>query len=299
MNKSAPYLCRGDKIAIVAPAKSIDKEHVFFAKSFFESKGFEVELGKHCLGKNNYFSGSIAERTSDFQSALDDPTIKAVICARGGYGCVQIVDKIQWAVMLRAPKWVVGFSDVTVFHSRLEHLGIQSIHGTMPLNFAENSPESLNSMIDALTGRPYKIWCDPTSHNVRGKARGKLVGGNLSVLCSLLGTNDQIDYANSVLFVEDLSEYTYKIDRMFYSLQKAGVLDQISAVIVGGITDTLDTTPPFGASLEELIASHVAYRNIPIAFGFPSGHFKDNRALLLGSNVSLAVGGDGTQLSLS
>lgn len=296
MNLNVPKLSKGDKIAIVAPAKSINKKQVFFAKEFFESNGFEVVLGEHCLGSHNYFSGTTEERVSDFQSALDDPQIKAIVCARGGYGCVQIVDKIQWAVMLRAPKWVVGFSDITVFHSRLEHLGVQSIHGTMPLNFAENSQDSLSSLISVLTGNPHKITCDPAPNNTFGRARGKLVGGNLSVLCSLLGTNDQIDFVNSVLFIEDISEYIYKIDRMFYSLQKAGVLDQINGLIVGGMTETLDTETPFGFSLEELIISHIKYRNIPVAFGFPSGHFNDNRALILGATVSLGVGKNGAEL---
>ena len=296
MNKSVPVLHKGDLIAIVSPAKSIDKKLVFLAKEFFESKGFEVVLGKHCLGQSNYFSGTIEERAADFQSALEDPKIKAIVCARGGYGCIQIVDKIQWAVMLRTPKWVVGFSDITVFHSRLEHLGVQSIHGTMPLNFEENSHDSLTSMIAALTGSPYKVSCAPSSHNVCGRARGKLVGGNLSVICSLLGTNDQIDYTNSVLFLEEVSEYIYKIDRMLYSLQKAGVLDQISAIIVGGMTESLDTTAPFGLSIEELIITHVQHRNIPVAFGFPSGHLSDNRALILGATVSLSVGDSGREL---
>jgi muramoyltetrapeptide carboxypeptidase len=198
--------------------------------------------------------------------------------------------------MLRAPKWIVGFSDITVFHSRLDHLGVQSIHGTMPLNFAENSQDSLDSLISVLTGSPYEITCDPTSHNAFDRARGKLVGGNLSVLCSLLGTNDQIDYTNSVLFIEDLSEYIYKIDRMFYGLQKSGVLDQINGIIVGGMTENLDTEAPFGLSIEELIISHLKYRKIPVAFGFPSGHFNDNRALILGATVSLNVGEAGTKL---
>jgi len=296
MNLTISKLSKGDKIAIVAPAKMIEKERVLYAKAFLEGKGFEVVIGDHCYGTHHYFSGTEQERLHDFQAALDDPEIKAILCARGGYGCIQIVDKIQWASMLRSPKWLIGFSDVTVFHSRLNILGIKSIHGTTPLNFEENTEASLQTLFSALEDDRYSISCDHTPVNKLGSVEGKLVGGNFSILYSLLGTNDQIDYTDTVLFIEDLAEYLYVMDRMFYTFEKAGVFDKIKGLIIGGMTDIKDTTIPFGSTLEEIILSHFKYRKIPVAFGFPSGHMIDNRALRLGETVRLSVTEKQTQL---
>ncbi len=296
MNLSIPFLQQGDKLAIVAPAKAIEESHVLFAKAFFEDKGYEVVVGRHCLGRHHYFSGNEAERTYDFQQALNDPSVKAIICARGGYGCVQIVDKIQWAAMLRSPKWIVGFSDVTVFHQRAQRYGLQSIHATMPLNFSENTEDALQTLCDALTQPSYRITAENSPYNHYGKAEGKLVGGNLSVLYSLLGTDDQIDFTETILFIEDLAEHLYAIDRMFYALSKVGALDKIKGLVVGGMTNMKDTAVPFGLSLEELILSHFEYRNIPIAFGFPAGHINDNRALRLGESVNLKVEKTGVEM---
>lgn len=296
MNLTIPALQPGDLIEIIAPAKSIEEAHVNFAKTFLEQKGFNVRVSTNCLGQENYFSGSEGERFTDLQNAIDDPNVKAILCARGGYGCVQIVDKIQWANMLRFPKWIIGFSDVTVFHQRLGVLGMKSIHGSMPLNFESNTTEALDTLIDAITGRSYEIQAKSCDHNVLGSISGNLVGGNLSILYSLIGTNDQIDYTNTILFVEDLAEQIYHLDRMLHAFSKAGILDKIKGLVVGGMTDLKDTAIPFGMSYEEVILSHFEYRKIPICFNFPAGHISDNRALIMGGQAQLNVTHKGASL---
>ncbi|OFZ63790.1 MAG: hypothetical protein A3D92_05955 [Bacteroidetes bacterium RIFCSPHIGHO2_02_FULL_44_7] len=297
MNQHPPFLNEGDLIVIVAPAKAIEVEHVQFATAFLKDQGFEVMISAHCLGKAHYFSGSVEERRSDFQSALNDPTVKAILCARGGYGCVQLVDDLDWSVLEKTPKWIIGFSDVTVFHQRLHLLGHPSIHGTMPLNFSTNTERALSSLIQALTQPGYHLKADPHLMNVHGRAHGLLIGGNLSILYSLLGTNDQVNYSERILFVEDLAEHLYALDRMLYAFKKAGVLQQLAGFIVGGMTDMKDTAVPFGRSLEEIILEHVGSLGVPVVFNFPCGHVDDNLALRFGESVRLNVDASGTDLT--
>jgi muramoyltetrapeptide carboxypeptidase len=296
MNMPIPPLQKGDLIYITAPAKSIETEPVFFARDYFEKAGFRVRISPHCFGTHHYFSGSDSERTADFQQAIDDPDVKAILCARGGYGCVRILDRLQWAAMLRQPKWIIGFSDVTVFHQRIQRFDLPSIHASMPLNFKENTPKALNSLVLALTNESYSIQAPIHLFNKRGKTTGKLVGGNLSILFSLLGTDDQIDYTNTILFIEDLAEQLYHIDRIFYALSKAGILSKIKGLIVGGMTGLKDTAVPFGKGYEEIILDHFTFQNIPIAFDFPAGHINDNRALVLGSEIEFEVTENGSLL---
>lgn len=289
MNQVPASLKKGDLIAIVAPAKAIEREHVLFAQSFFEKEGFRVEIGENCLGEHHYFSGDEGQRMLDFQAALDNPEVKAIVCARGGYGCVQILDRIQWAAQLREPKWIIGFSDVTYFHQRMQRHGIASIHGTMPLNFQANSKEALSTLVDALTGKHSELTWKGDPNNRHGEATGTLVGGNLSILYALLGTDDQIDFEDAILYIEDVGEPVYAIDRMFYAFAKAGVFDKIKGLVVGGMTNISDTAIPFGKTYEEVILSHFNYRRNPIAFGLPAGHVDDNRALILGKKVELFI----------
>lgn len=284
-----PSLKHGDTIAIVAPAKAIEKTYVDFAQSILEKAGYKVVIGKNTLHSFHYFSGTDSERLADFQEMLDDTEVKAILCARGGYGAIRIVDSIQWASQLRAPKWIIGFSDITVFHQKLNRFDVQSIHGTMPLNFKTNSEESFSTLFKALTGEPYEIKCANHSCNKVGDATGKLVGGNLSILYSLLGTNDQPNYQDTILFIEDVGEQLYNIDRMLYTFKKTGVFEQIKGLIVGGMTDLKDTETPTGFSIEEIILHQFEFRKIPIAFNFPAGHVTDNRALILGKTVDLKV----------
>lgn len=285
-----------DLITVLAPAKAIEEVYVDFAVKTLEGAGFRVKVAEHCLGRNHYFSGTEEERLADLQAALDDPESKAILCARGGYGCVQIVDGIDWTKFRQNPKWVIGFSDITVLHQRTQSMGICSIHGTMPLNFQENSSEAIESLIGAITGNPMEITSSSVS-NLSGSAEGTLIGGNLSILYSLIGTNDQPDYSGAILFIEEVGEPLYAIDRMFHSLRKARILDQLSGLIVGGMTSMSDSNPRYGATYQEIIISHMHSRNVPVCFDFPAGHIDDNRALVLGSNVSLFVDGASSTLS--
>lgn len=288
-----PHLKKGDLIYITAPAKAIEKEFIQNAKLFFEKNGYKVLISKHCVGTFNYFSGTDEERIVDFQFGLDHPDVKAIICARGGYGSIRILDCLQWASFVREPKWIVGFSDITIFHQRCQRFEIESIHGTMPLNFGENTEEALNTLLFALEGKSYSIESENSTYNQKGKGEGELVGGNLSILYSLIGTDDQINYEGKILFIEDLSEQLYHLDRIFYSFAKAGILDKIIGLIIGGMTDMKDTAIPFGKNYPEIILDHFKYRKIPICFDFPAGHINDNRALIFGRNIMLEVNENG------
>ena len=284
-----PPLKEGDLIYITAPAKATDAESVFFAKTFLEEKGFRVLLSSHCLGEHRYFSGTDEERISDMQYGIDHPEVKAILCARGGYGCVRIVDEINWANMLREPRWVIGFSDITVFHHRLMRLGIQSIHGSMPLNFEKNTSDALITMLNILRGERPVITCPASDSNKLGEADGILIGGNLSIVYSMLGTDDAYIFDHSILFLEDLSEQLYHLDRMFFALKKTGALSKIKGLIIGGMTDLEDTDNPTGLTIEEIVSQHFRYSQIPICYHFPIGHFSDNRSVIVGANVKLKV----------
>jgi muramoyltetrapeptide carboxypeptidase len=296
MKNGIPYLKKGDLIYITSPAKSIEKEHVIFSKKYLESRGFRVKISPHCTEQNNYFSGTDLERRSDFQTGIDDTEVKAILCARGGYGSVRIIDDLQWAAFLRNPKWIIGFSDITYFHNKINGFELPSIHATMSLNFSTNTKEALNTLIYALTGKldGYKI--KSSGYNKLGKAEGIIIGGNLSILYALLGTNNDLDYRNKILFIEDLAENLYAIDRMLYSFQKAGVFDKIKGLIVGGMTDLKDTAKPFGKTYQEIILEKFIYNRIPICFDFPAGHIDNNKAITFGKPVNLVVEKDYTTL---
>jgi muramoyltetrapeptide carboxypeptidase len=288
MIQPAP-LKKGDLIYITAPAKAIETEFVYFAQNYLEKQGFQVEISPNCFGNYNYFSGTDQERFADLQQGIDHPEAKAILCARGGYGCVRIVDQLQWANMLREPKWLIGFSDITVFHHRLFKLGIQSIHGTMPLNFQTNSTTALQTLVDSITGKKPNLSWYTNPHSQIGEATGKLIGGNLSIIYSLIATNDAYYFEGNILFLEDLSEQLYHLDRMFFALKKSGILDRITGLIIGGMTDLKDTAVPFGMTIEEIILQHFTYSRIPIAFGAPIGHIDDNQAVIVGAEVELEV----------
>lgn len=297
MIKEIPFLNEGDTIGICAPAKAIDQELIDQATAFLEENGFKVKVSKHCAGRHNYFSGTIEERLSDFQSLLDDTDVKAIWCARGGYGTVQILDLINWASFIREPKWILGFSDITFIHGKLNRIGYPSIHSTMPLNITSNSEEAKQTLIKSLLGEAFTITCDPSAYNRTGSAEASVIGGNLSILQALVGTDDQPDFEGKILFVEDLSEHMYAIDRIMHTLRKAGIFNGIKGLIVGGMTEMKDTDPGFGMGMEQLILEHFPYRKIPIAFDFPAGHIDDNRAVIFGRPALFEVTDTITSLS--
>lgn len=289
-------LVSGDLIYICAPAKAIEEHSIQFARTFLESKGYRVEVSPHCLGTHGYFSGTVYERVADLQAGLDRQDVKAILCARGGYGSIQLMEHLQWAGFLREPKWIAGFSDITVFHQYLALSEVPSIHSTMPLNFEDNSPESLETLLAAWSGESYTITANGHFQNKTGEVEAEIIGGNLSILYSLLGSKQRPSYKGKILYIEDVGEQAYAIDRMLFAFKDAGVWDEVSGLIVGSFTSIGETLVPTGLDYRETILSHFQFRNIPIAFDFPAGHQPDNRAIKLGTKACLNV--DKTKVEL-
>lgn len=287
---------KGDRITIVSPAKAIDEESISYAKNYLESLGFEVIIAPNATQSYHYFSGNDDQRAQDFQQALNDTKTKAILCSRGGYGCIQILDKIDWSNQWKNPKWIIGFSDVTVIHQYMAKNCVPSLHATMPLDFKTGTHSSLDTLINSLKNNQFSYQIESSKNNIQGIGNGKLIGGNLSIIYSLLGTDLQPDYQGKILFLEDVGEAIYAIDRMFHSLKRAKVLDQINGIIIGGMTKMKDSEPPFGKTIERVILEQVSDRNYPVCFHFPAGHQKENLALILGMEVELTVTSDKTIL---
>jgi muramoyltetrapeptide carboxypeptidase len=292
-----PVLQKGDTIALISPAKAIESHFIDFAERFFTQQGFRVLIGQNALQQQGYFAGTDEERAADLQWAIDHPEVKAIICNRGGYGAVRLFDLTNWANLLREPKWLVGFSDITNFHCYGLKLGIESIHATMPLNYQENTVLALETLIDSLTGKSITHPWEPDAANKLGFAEGTVIGGNLSILYAHLGTPFCPNYEQAILFIEDIGEQLYHLDRIFWAFKQKGVFDQLAGLIVGGMTAMKDTEAPTGFSVESLIAEHLKYRNIPIAFHAPVGHIADNRSIVCGRTGKLNVALDRVSLS--
>jgi muramoyltetrapeptide carboxypeptidase len=287
-----PYLKKGDKIAIVSPARKISPPEVEPAIRLFNSWGLEVVEGEHLYAEYNQFAGSDEQRKDDMQRMLDDDSISAIICSRGGYGTVRIVDSLDFSRFVKSPKWIIGYSDFTVLHSHIHrHYKIESLHAIMPINFRDKcvSNRSLNSLKKALFGKEL-VYRYPSGPGFRkGSCKGQLVGGNLSILYSLTNTNSDIDTNGKVLFLEDVDEYLYHIDRMMMNLRRSGKLDGLAGLVVGGMTKMHDNEMPFDKTANEIIAEAVEDYPYPVCFNFPAGHLDDNRALILGREVTLDV----------
>lgn len=283
-------LSKGDLIQIIAPARSIAPQYIEHATSIITSMGFEVSLGKNLFGSSDQFSGSDAQRLEDLNTAIQNPRCKAILCARGGYGSVRIIDKIDLATFKKNPKWIVGYSDMTAIINHIyTQIGIAAIHGSMPINFSTNTEESLDSWFRILTGNEVEYEFPAHHLNRAGIAEGRMIGGNLSMLYSLLGSRTQLDTAGAILFLEDLDEYLYHIDRMMMALDRAGMLSNLAGLIVGGMTDMNDNKVPFGKTAEEIIKDRVSQYSFPVCFGFPAGHIDDNRAWVHGKKIRLTV----------
>ena len=286
----------GDKIGIVSTARKITLEELKAAILILESWGLEIVLGQNLFKENNQFSGTVEQRTTDLQSMIDNDAIKAILCTRGGYGTVQIIDNINFYSLQKKPKWIIGYSDVTVLHSHLNNLGIASLHATMPINFSNNSNESLQSLKNSLLGKSNRIECKSHTFNRLGQVDTEIVGGNLSILYSLLGSNSNIDTEGKILFIEDVDEYLYHIDRMMISLKRNGKLAKLKGLIVGGMNDMNDNEIPFGKSAEEIILEYTKEYDYPICFDFPAGHINDNRCIRLGVKSVLKITENGVSL---
>ncbi len=289
------YLHKGDRVAIVAPARKVTPAEIEPAIRKLGGWGLYVIPGQHLFDSYNQFAGDDRVRTADLQQMLDNDDIRAIFCARGGYGLVRIIDGLDFTRFVNKPKWIVGYSDITALHSHIHaHFGIETLHATMPIHFGDPdmSTNTFISLRKALFGEPlaYTLPTSPLSR--KGSARGMLVGGNLSLIYGLSGTRSDLVTDGKILFLEDLDEYLYHIDRMMFNLKRSGKLSHLAGLIVGGMTDMKDNQVPFGKTAEEIIAEAVQDYDYPVCFDFPAGHVADNRAVILGRNTWLDVGNE-------
>ncbi len=284
-----PFLKAGDTVALVCTARKFFPEDAKPAIDLLESWGLHVKLGA-TIGLDNFqLGGTDTERAADFQAQLDDANVKAIWCARGGYGTVRIIDSLDFTNFKQHPKWIMGFSDVTVLHSQLNVERVASFHSIMPFTVPTAPEEVKETLRKALFGETISYTIPSKSFDVKGTASGELVGGNISILYSLLGSKSSIDTKDKILFIEDLDEYLYHIDRMMYNLKRNGYFEHVKGIIVGSMTDMHDNEIPFGQNEVQIITEIAKDFSIPIAFQFPAGHQKDNRTLILGQQVAFEV----------
>lgn len=272
----------GSKIAIAAPARMVTQEEMAFGIQWLKDMGFVPVYDDRLFNQYYIFSGDDDTRAAVFQEYLDNEDIDAIWIARGGYGSIRIIDKFDFTHFLRHPKWIIGFSDGTVLHGKLSRLGVPSLHAAMPFYFANKTPEAKKSLYDALTGKPLQYEIPSNPLNRLGMMEGEIVGGNLSVLYGMIGSDTFPELDGKILFIEEVDEYIYHIDRMMHGLKRAGKLAHLKGLIVGGLTQIHDNSHPFGMTAEEVIAEAVAEYDYPVCFGFPAGHFDDNRTLFFG-----------------
>lgn len=287
-----PYLKKGDRVALAAPARKVSPEEMAPAIAELKSWGLEVVVPEGLYDAEGQLAGSDKHRAELLQRLLDDESIRAIFCCRGGYGTVRIIDRLDFTCFAERPKWIVGYSDITVLHSHIHAtMGLPTLHATMPINFQPSPTPATSTMHDFLfgvkrDGLGYE-W-EPSPLNRDGEAHAPVVGGNLSILYSLLGSRSQVDTRGKILLIEDLDEYLYHIDRMMQALRRAGMLDELAGLVVGGLSDMHDNSVPFGRTAEQIVIEAVADKNYPVAFGAPFGHLGDNNlALPLGIPATL------------
>jgi muramoyltetrapeptide carboxypeptidase len=283
-------LQKGDTIAFASPARSTTPEMIQFSVRFFEENGFKVRVDPEVFAVDNQYGGSDAVRAAHLNTLISDPDVKAIICSRGGYGGMRILDRINFIPLIDHPKWLTGYSDFTVFHAQLlRQYHMESLHAPMLFEFEKTTSTALDSLLGCLTGAAPEYHFPSHACNRSGKVTGQLVGGNLSILYSLVGSASFPETNGSILFLEDVDEYLYHIDRMMLSLKRAGLLRNLTGLVVGGLTAMRDNSVPFGLSAEEIILEHVSEYNFPVCFGFPAGHLSDNRALIMGRQTQLNI----------
>ncbi|QSE98587.1 S66 peptidase family protein [Fulvivirga lutea] len=284
-----PQLLAGDKVVIVSPSRQIESSQLDQALKTFQNWGLEPKVAEHALSKHGYFAGNDGERLSDLQLVLDDPEVKAVFCARGGYGMTRIIDEVDLSTFIKNPKWVIGFSDITALHLLINKNNIESIHGLMPVQFEydgiEKSSYSLKKIL--FEGELNYNW-KGHSRNLKGVAKGQIIGGNLSLLVDSIGTKNEINTDGKILFIEEIDEYYYKIDRMLTQLKRAGKFDTIAGLIVGQFSDLKDTQIKFGSGLQDIVLDKVK-SSVPVCFNAPIGHEMPNLAIPCGREVNLSV----------
>lgn len=298
--KIPPYLKKGDTIAITCPAGYMAKEKAQTCITTLQQWGYEVLVGKTLGSKSKtYFSGTDEERLQEFQAMLDEPTVKAILCGRGGYGVGKIIEQLDFKKFSTNPKWIIGFSDITVLHSHInKNYKIATLHAPMAAAFNDggNKNKYIQSLKDALEGTKANYTCKTSKYNKTGTASGELIGGNLALLAHLVGTSSDIKTKNKILFLEDIGEQLYNIDRMLTQLKRSKKLDALAGLIIGGFTDLKDTDRPFGKSIYEIIQSHLQEYKYPVCFNFPVSHEKENLALKTGADYKLTVTAKETRL---
>jgi len=300
MIKIPPYLQAGDTVAITCPGGYMGAEKAESCIATLQSWGYEVMAGK-TLGSNssNYFSANDETRTDELQAMLDDKTIKAVLFGRGGYGMGRIIDKLDFKKIKKNPKWLIGFSDITVMHTHLlSNLNLASMHAPMAAAFndGEHTNEYILSLRNALKGKRAFYTCPSHPFNVPGKSKGILVGGNLALLANVIGTNSDFETKNRILFLEDIGEYIYNVDRMLYQLKRSGKFKKIAGLVLGGFTDIKDTERPFGKSMDDVLKELISNLECPVCFHFPVSHSRENLALKIGVSYELNITGDSVVL---
>lgn len=293
------FLKSGDSVGIVATAKKVDRENTLKGIDILKSWNLNIVLGKYVFSSFNQFAGTDEQRAEDFQSMINNPEIKAIFMVRGGYGSTRIVDHINFSPLKDHPKWICGFSDITAIHLHLYNLGLCSLHSPMPSFFYALNKKSLNWLRKMVFGGKHILKIDRHSLNKQGMATGKLIGGNLSIICHTIGTSSEINTGRNILFIEDVDEPLYHLDRMMIQLKRAGFLYNLAGLIVGQFTEMEDSEDSFGFDATEIIHSHVMEFNYPVAFNFPIGHTSNNYAVPVGVEVHLDVNESGSVLKIS
>jgi len=288
------YLKKGDTVAIVAPSGVLKNYngYILKAKELLKSWELEVVIGENVFNDNGHFAGTDNQRSADFQLALDDKAIKAIWCARGGYGAMRVIDNLNFEKYKENPKWIIGYSDITAIHNDLHNNKSESIHGIMCKSLEKidvDNNESISLLKKTLFGEKLSYTIEGNNYNIEGNSNGQLIGGNLTLLHCLLGSKSSIDTDGKILFIEDLGEYLYHVDRMLISLKRAGYFDNCKGLIVGDFTDMRKNTTPFGKNLKELILDIVKEYDFPVSFGFPAGHGEKNYPMILGREINLEV----------
>ena len=294
MTTIPPYLKKGDTIAITCPAGFMAAEKTTVCVEKLKQAGYKVIVSKITVGgkSKNYFSATDKERASEFQKYLDDENVKAILCGRGGYGTGRIIDALNFKKFVQHPKWIIGFSDITLLHSHIfTNYKIATLHAPMAAAFANeaHNPANVESLLQALKGQKNKYYIKPNKLNKIGVTKGTLIGGNIALLANAIGTASDINTKNCILFIEDIGEQLYAIDRMLYQLKRSGKLKNLAALVVGDFTDMQDTDRPFGKKIYDIINDIVKEYNYPVCYNFPVGHGNENVGLKVGLKHKLSI----------
>lgn len=295
--KMPPYLKKGDTIGILATARKVDIAPLQPAINLLKSWGLNVVIGKTVGLDDNQLAGQDWQRATDFQQMLDNPSIKAIWSAKGGYGTVRMIDRLNFTKFKQNPKWIVGFSDLTVMHSHINNFDIATLHSIACISVSGATHEAIEGLNKGLFGGKIEYTLPAHAYNKTGKAHGELIGGNLSVLYSIIGSPSEANYKGKIIFIEDLDEYLYHIDRMMMNLERNGYFKEVKGIIIGGMTKMRDNDIPWGHDALQIIQDITKEYNIPICFNFPAGHIKDNRALVFGKQITLDVTATSTKIT--